>query len=777
MFNVLSRRRVMTNSSFHADGSLVKEDPLIEELRSEIKAMKIANSENERLHMNNLTWMEKEHVQALNLMNMSTKATVVLNSSLKTTEESLTKKVANLEREAIKAQEILGEEKIRSQEIGKLNSSLKVANNSLMEKVGRLEIKVSAATTSSDEETTFSGKRKEELEEGDRVKFLQNQVKDIEKLKNTVTSTNEDNKAIEKNIQKLHSRRAQIKDKFGHRRLIERQRSVDRKSYIAASIAASIDPCVELNDLKDKYNEEVKRNKSLEEQIQIIVMREDITNKCLAQTKRDAENTLIQRNKVIDAFREELNMSRENILRLEEKIQSMEEGNSHEGPARLITQVDLCKKVEEKEEEVKGLTADDINSVTLLLEKQKSATAEIQVQLQQKEELIDKMNKISCKKSVTKQTYSNDEIEELKIELQRKNTKIECIFKENEKNLTGLKQKETDFHLIIQKHQVKLAELDEMREKYEAELELNSRIKKQVKEEEQAKGNETLRKSAVKHERCLQRRDSEIDLLKDKLTRANADEQDNLRENADLHKTTLEHDERFRNQRKEIDDLKKKLINANVAKSEIEVNLKELRKRLSHSIKEKEDKHNVEKEKLKFLLEDVGKKFSGLERELKEKEAEANRMGEERSQMYKNFNEQTAAKKNEISELHEELLEKSNLLTVRERALQSLKYEADEKKLHYQTKIMTLRAELKIPRDKNCEVERLSARNSELEYDIVESKQEVKQMRGKFANMAMRDGSDGIVRILRNRNECLKNEVEALTNRMKDITDHGPSEM
>jgi len=775
MFKVLSRRRVINNSLDYVDGTLEKDDHIIEQLRSQIKAMAIASSDIEKENMNILSSIERENSQASVLLKARLQTTVLLNSSLKVSEESLTKKVADLEREAIKALVTINEEKIRSQVIGDLNSSLQVANDSLREKITGLEIKVEAAKKSSDEERTSSTNKIGELDlqEGGTKRLLRDLITDTEKLKWKVTSNDADSKATKMNIQKLQGKRAQIKVKFGHSRVIERQKLVEHHT---PAIDATIAPCTELNDLNQKYNEEVKRNNLLEEQIQVIVTREETATKCLAQTKRDAEDSILQRNKIIDTLREELNASKMNIIRLEDKIQSIEERDSHEGTARLTKHqledeqryapVDLCKKLEVKEEEEKGFIADDTNSGTLIFEEKRSVTANLQVQVQKKD-IISQMNQISCKKNGTEQTYNDEQIEDFKIELQQKNTKIECISKENEKNLIGLKQREADFHLVIQKHQVKLVELDEMREKYEIELERNNILK------QQAKGGD-----ALKHEKRLQIQDSEINLLKDKLTRANADEQEHLRENTDLQKSTFEHDERLRNQRLEIDELKKKLTNANVAKSEIEITLKESTKRLSRSIEEKEDNNDEKKEKLEGLLEDVEKKCTDLERQLKEKQAEAKRMQDEIDQIYKNFRDQTAAKKNEISELHEELLEKTNLLTVRERDLGNLKYEVDAKKLRYETNIKTLRAEImSTGGESQNEVERLSARNLELEYDIVESKQEIKQIRGRFASMVKRDESNGVVRILRNRNECLKNEVEKLTNRMKYTKEQGPSEM
>lgn len=709
MMNTLLHGREKADMIDYIDGSIGKEDdPIIVRLRSQVRELTIGRAEIEKEYMNILSSMEEEKNEELNLMQAQKQATIDRNASIMISKESLIAKVANLEREASVRQKTLDEEK-------KHNSSLKLVNDTLVEKVDDLEIKVDAAQNSADEE-----------KKSRNMKSVQSQqVNKIKNLKIALASSKADNNTMEATIQQLHKKRTEIKEKFGRSRSIERSRSVERSRPIERSrsveckrsvehipiIAASI----ELSKMEDKFNEEVKRNNLLEEQIQTIVTREDTTNKFLAQTKLDAEESILQRNKITDTIREELDASKENVIRLKENMHSIEERDA----------------------------------VNFLLEEQKAATADLQVQFQQKEELIDQMTKVS-----------DGRIEELKIELQQRNVKIKCIAKENEKNLACLKERETNFHLIVQKHQVKLMELDKLREKYEVELEHNDTFN------EQAKGDATLRKIVLKHEARIQKQDSEIVLLKSKLTRANADEQEKLQENAILQESTLVDNERLRNHRLEIDELKKKLTNANMAKSDMDITYK----KSLDKIAVKENNNDVEKDELEGLLEEVQKKCNALEGQLKEKEEGATRMQCEIAQMYKIFEEQTSAKRNEISELHGELLVKSGLLTTQNRNFEIYKFEVDKERLSYEANMNSLRAEIMVSENEYNVFIGINERNSELEHKLAESRKEIQCVHEKFSsrNRILKE-PNGTVKILRSRNECLKNDVEKLVKRVSYV--------
>ena len=57
-----------------------------------------------------------------------------------------------------------------------------------------------------------------------------------------------------------------------------------------------------------------------------------------------------------------------------------------------------------------------------------------------------------------------------------------------------------------------------------------------------------------------------------------------------------------------------------------------------------------------------------------------------------------------------------------------------------------------------------------LKYEIAESKQEIRLIRSKLANILTREDSNYTVKVLRNRNECLKKDVKILIKKMKDIS-------
>jgi len=758
MMKVFSQRRVITNRSDIVDGTLHEDDPTVVNLRSQVNALTIGHAEIEMKHMNILSSMETENDRGLTLMKARIQATEELNYSLKISKESLIKKVADLELAAKVTQNSIDEEKSRTRSVEKLNSSLKLANNSLSEKVIELKLKVVHATrNSSQEESKFSVP----LEMEDNAKLVQ----ELEKLKSALTNNNEDNKAMENTIQDLHEKRARIKDKFGRRRSIgpcesRRSRSFERRCALST-------PSNMPTDMKDKYCEEVKRNSLLEEQIQIIVTREDTTNKSLAKLTQDAEDSILQRNKKIDKLEEELDASKDNILKLVTKMQSIEKKNS-----------------------------DEIQSITFQFEEQKS-------------ELIILRKKLDEEKEEVKQLLARER--DTITQLEQKNTLIERISIENETYLTSIQEKEASFQLIIQKHKAKLIELDEMREKLDAEIEHNAKKDKQDEE------NKNILKNASKHEELLRNQSSEIDTLTNKLTRikgveqenhkqnailqkdalqqqehlrnlgseinelkkniasANIAEHENLKENADLQKRALEHEGRLRDQGSEIDELKKKLTSANIAKSEIEVNLKERLQNIAKQEGSKVEENNSEREKLEIRLEEVEKEITVLKGQLKEKDEHIERRMAEIAQMYKLTKEQTAIKRDEILDLQGELLTKSHLLTTRNHELESIKYDVDKQKLCYESDLNALRQQVRVPGDRDNELEKLRARNSKLEYAIAESKQEIKLVRRKFTSRV--GGSNGTVKVLRNRNESLKNDVETLLHKMKHIVKSNISEI
>jgi len=261
------------------------------------------------------------------------------------------------------------------------------------------------------------------------------------------------------------------------------------------------------DQIVEKYNSEVNRNNLLEDQIQGFMAREDTTNHRLAEMKQDAEKSLLQKSKKIYTLKEELSAYKKNTIH-------------------------LSRKLEEKEKEVEELVERDNNAVILVPEGQKLATTNLLEQLQKKEVVIDQMtqalnNLLSRQKNVPEQKYV-EEIEDLKDKLQQKNAKIDCISFDN---VVSLKEREANFDCIIQKHQLKLKELDEMRKRHEAELEQTINKIEQIEEDQNLE--DPVNTNDLKHEACL------------------------------------------RHQGLDLRDLTKKLTSVNVAKSEIEGNLKE----------------------------------------------------------------------------------------------------------------------------------------------------------------------------------------------------------
>lgn len=270
------------------------------------------------------------------------------------------------------------EERIKETE--EANSFLKISKNSLVQRVLDLELKLTEG-------------------EKDNNKLDLDQKKKIENSTTTRTSSDVNNKATQVTIQQLDGNGAN-------------------------------------NQIVEKYDSEVKRNTLLEEQIRIITVREDTTNKRLAEMKQDTDKSLLRQSKTIELLKEELDSYKENIIKPKRKLLSAMETSVGGGHTKLHTRrlkqnnskpINACTKFGEEEKEFKGMIKRDNDDVALLLEDQTLMASNLSEQLQLKETVISLMvkseNDLICQKNVLEQKYLK-EIEGLKVKLNQRNVKI-----------------------------------------------------------------------------------------------------------------------------------------------------------------------------------------------------------------------------------------------------------------------------------------------------------------------------------------------------------------
>lgn len=312
-----------------------------------------------------------------------------------------------------------------------------------------------------------------------------------------------------------------------------------------------------------------------------------------------------------------------------------------------------------------------------------------------------------------------EKLKKAETELAEKTKEIGAMKAEKHESTRRLETLELDFAVTQQKGAKTWEELEDLKEKFEIEGKIKSELQNKLKRMDSVDKlvGETKRLS----EAALKERD------------------------------------------KEIDKLKKQLTEASIAKKATE---KKLIAYKNDSVAQ-ESSRELMKKGLEEQLETENEKVMHLENLIVSKEDSIEKTRADFDILIKNTQEELQKKRNQITELNGEVLEKANQLAMRDRDLQYLKGEMDDLQLRHSSEVARLRKDLDGSVDK-VELERLRKMNDGLEQTILTLNQEIGTLRAMFVNQPEND-SEGTVKVLRVRNEKLKRDIEKLARKLYQL--------
>ena len=308
------------------------------------------------------------------------------------------------------------------------------------------------------------------------------------------------------------------------------------------------------------------------------------------------------------------------------------------------------------------------------------------------------------------------ELTKLKQDLERREEELDMIRGEKDKSFTKLETIEQDMMVIQRKNSTTFEELEDLKEKYYFEKQEKASLKEQI---EQFSPEEIIADAKKETEEALKAKDGEIH------------------------------------------DLKKHLTDANVSKAEIELKLMEV----MNDVISSQSTRNMMKGELEARLEDENEKALQLETMIKAKEDDIEQMRKEFSDLRIQMEKETDLKLNEIVDLNGEVVEKSSQLSSRDREFLQLEARMDELKLQHKAEISRLRREIDGFGSNEREVQNITRQNQALHREVASLKNEIQRLHmGDRDNLLSADSSR---RILRTRNEQLKDEVEKLQKKLR----------
>lgn len=517
-----------------------------------------------------------------------------------------------------------------------------------------------------------------------------------------------------------------------------------------------------LDELQRKYTDEVKVNSSLKEQLAKLSKKEensdavgnDSTTKSESQSNlvREKEEEIVRLKdessrkeavltKEIAALKTEIQSKEEKINQTSEEMKKLSEerasaSSALEGIEAMLVETKLknaqymedlqdiqTKYLEEKkrcselEQDIGSTPGDESKKMKRLSHQHQEdlkKIKELQATISTKEKEIKDLG--SKSRDLLRITEKVDKLEK---DLGDKTEELNKIKNEKNQSIQKLEILELDFAVTQQKSAKTWEELEDLKEKYQNERRQKDDLQKQLRE-----------------------MDSAEKLINDakKLSDAALKEKDH-----------------------EIDKIKKQLTEANVARGATE---KKLIGVMNDSVAQENEKEQMRLE-LEEQLEMENENAKKLEDQIKAKEDDIEQVRENFKKLIGNMNGEMDKKRNEITELHGEVLVKANLLAKRERDIEHMKSEMDDLKLKHSSEVRDLRRELDASVDK-VELERLRKYNSDLEYNITSLNQEIGKLRLMFVHQPSGEiSAEGTVQILRSRNKKLMKDVEKLTQKLR----------
>ena len=289
-----------------------------------------------------------------------------------------------------------------------LNSSLRDSNQTLQLKVAALESKLLESNNISSQGYGTSD--------------------EVDSLKSKLAKYNETNKMLHNKIQKLKQRRRDGEDDASE---ISSVGSLSLLSYQTRSSTKQI--ANNLLELQNKYDDELGRNKDLQEKLHIAEVNKVSFEKKLCELKTESSNALKTHLKETETLQNDLHEAKEELIKLK-SVQGGVDQNNNQVRAELeqsqLKVLDLEKEMVQKKRDIEGL--------------------EVQVRVNNDAKI--KVEQLSA------------EIDQLKEEVNTKTTLIETLKVEKQRNEQDLKQLNAIMAISRESEETAQKELDKLKE-------------------------------------------------------------------------------------------------------------------------------------------------------------------------------------------------------------------------------------------------------------------------------------------------------------------------
>ena len=375
---------------------------------------------------------------------------------------------------------------------------------------------------------------------------------------------------------------------------------------------------------------------------------------------------------------------------------------------KMEDQVSVIKAEREAiEDELQTCDKSAIENIELLHEQLKEKNAELNKLLTAKGKAEDDLRK---QLDVLQEERSN-----MATELQTKNAELLKLSNEYSKSTSQLETIENDMKIIQRRNSKTFEELEELREKFDIEVQQKLKLKQQL---EHSSPDEIFARAKIENEENVKAKDGEIK------------------------------------------ELKKQLEDANDAKSDLELRLLDVMNDAVAS----QSTRDLMKADLQQKLDEENEKAESLQRLIDDKEKDINRLTMEFDILRVEMKKESYLRREEINDLNGEVVEKTTLLSSKEREFLKFRAEMEELKLQHASEIQKLRRQIDDFGANEIEMKKIKKVNLQLSSDLAKLKTEINRINMHNNSSEAEDHSK---RILRARNEQLMEQVERLNKKVQ----------
>ena len=357
---------------------------------------------------------------------------------------------------------------------------------------------------------------------------------------------------------------------------------------------------------------------------------------------------------------------------------------------------------------------------------------EIEVEKVESEEALQLKNEVKQKDTMISELRSRmEEKDKVQIELEAaknelttvrdnmktKEERLERLTVERSQSSSRLEFFELDMIAIQQKSARTFEELEDLKEKYDYEIQQKADLQETI---DQFSPEEILAQAKEENEVNLKQKDGEID------------------------------------------GLKKKLTDANVSMTEIELKLMDV----MNDVIASQSTRDMMKGELEERLRDENERAESLQVLIKAKEDDMESMRKDFDTLRVQMEKETDLKRNEISELNGEVVEKASALSARDREFLHFKAEMDQLRLVHAGEMASLQKQIDESGANEREIDMIRAHNNFLQDEVTNLNKELQKLHMNGNNIVSPDSSS---KILRTRNNQLKNEVDKLQTKLRKM--------